>query len=162
MNGTTRAWIGLGGNIGDPLLALPAAIRQLGALPGTLLRGASRLYRTPAWGLTAQPGFINAVAVVDTTLGARELLEHLLAIERACGRERNERWGPRALDLDLLLYGDAVIDEPGMRVPHPLLHVRAFALVPLVEASPDAWIPGRGRADAALRALARDGIEVVG
>ena len=162
MSGTTRAWIGLGGNIGDPMLALPAAIRQIGALPGTLLWGASRLYRTKAWGMTAQPDFINAVAVVDTTLGARELLDHLLAIERASGRERNERWGPRALDLDLLLYGDAVIDEPGMHVPHPLLHVRAFALVPLVEASPDAWIPGRGRADAALRALARDGIEVVG
>lgn len=153
MSAPVRACIGLGGNIGDVAAALRAALAALGALPGTRLVRASRFYRTPAWGVETQPDFTNAVAVLDTTLPARALLDALLDIERAHGRERaadGSRWGPRTLDLDLLLYGEAVIDEPGLVVPHPQLHARAFVLVPLAEVAADAEVPGRGRVDALL------------
>jgi 2-amino-4-hydroxy-6-hydroxymethyldihydropteridine diphosphokinase len=102
--------------------------------------------------------------VLDTTLSPRELLDGLLAIERGFGRDRAAeagRWGPRVLDLDLLLHGDAVVHAPGLDVPHPHLHVRAFALVPLVEAWPDAVIPGLGPARDALAGVARDGIQAL-
>ena len=153
MSAPVRACIGLGGNIGDVAAALRAALAALGALPGTRLVRASRFYRTPAWGVETQPDFTNAVAVLDTTLPARALLDALLDIERAHGRERaadGSRWGPRTLDLDLLLYGEAVIDEPGLVVPHPQLHARAFVLVPLAEVAAEAEVPGRGRVDALL------------
>ena len=157
----TWAAVGLGANLGDAAGTLRDAIDALSCLPETRLVRASRLYRTPAWGVTAQPDFINAVAVLDTELSARGLLDALLDIERACGRVRvdGERWGPRTLDLDVLLYGDAIIDEPGLRVPHPHLHERAFALLPLVEAWPDAVIPGVGPARESAAAMAADGIE---
>lgn len=156
-----RACVGLGGNIGDVAAALREALAALDALPGTRLLRASRFYRTPAWGVEAQPDFINAVALLETTLAPRALLDGLLAIERAHGRERaadGSRWGPRTLDLDLLLHGDAVIREPGLEVPHPHLHQRAFVLVPLAEVAPDAEVPGRGRVDALLGAVDADGI----
>lgn len=165
------AIVGLGGNEGDPVAALRAALVGLDLLPGTHLLRASRLYRTPAWGKQDQPDFINAAAALETTLAPRALLERLLAVERAFGRVRaadgSDRWGPRSLDLDLLLYGNAVVDEPGLRVPHPHLHERAFALLPLVDVAPDAVIPGIGPVRQALHALmadamATDGIEVVG
>ena len=157
-----RACIGLGGNVGDPAATLRGALDDLDTLPDTRLLRASRLYRTRAWGLAEQPDFVNAAALLDTSLDARGLLDGLLALERAFGRERRERWGPRVLDLDLLLYGDASIDEPGLHVPHPHLHERVFALVPLLEVWPDAVIPGIGPASGALAELDRDGIEVVG
>ena len=153
MSPPVQACIGLGGNIGDVAAALRAALAALDGLPGTRLLRASRFYRTPAWGVEAQPDFINAAALLETTLAPRPLLEALLDIERAHGRERaadGSRWGPRTLDLDLLLYGDAVIDEAGLVVPHPQLHARAFVLVPLAEIAPDAQVPGRGRLDALL------------
>lgn len=156
------AWIGLGGNVGDAIATLRAALVELDALPHTTLLRASKLYRTPAWGLVEQPDFVNAVALLDTALGAHDLLAGLLGVERAFGRERRERWGPRVLDLDVLLYGDAVIDELGLRVPHPHLHERAFALLPLLEIDPEASIPGRGPARDALAALAYEGIKAVG
>ena len=156
-----RAAVGLGANLGDAATTLRQAIEVLSELPQTRLARASGLYRTPAWGLTDQPDFINAVVVLDTVLPARALLDALLVIERDFGRVRveGERWGPRSLDLDLLLYGDAVIDEPGLRVPHPHLHERAFALLPLLEAWPDAIIPGIGPARDSVAGLAVDGIE---
>jgi 2-amino-4-hydroxy-6-hydroxymethyldihydropteridine diphosphokinase len=157
-----HAWVGLGGNVGDAMATLRAATRALDSLPLTRLLRASRLYRTPAWGLRAQADFINAVALLETSLGARDLLDRMLDIERAFGRERRERWGPRVLDLDLLLYGDEVIDEPGLHVPHPHLHERAFALLPLLDVTPDAAIPRRGPAREALSALACEGIQAVG
>jgi 2-amino-4-hydroxy-6-hydroxymethyldihydropteridine diphosphokinase len=159
-----QAWIGLGGNLGDAVATLHAALQDLDNLPQTRLVRASKLYRTPAWGVVEQPDFINAVALLDTRLPPRDLLDALLGIERAFGRERNgsERWGPRVLDLDLLLYDSAVIDEPGLRVPHPHLHERAFALLPLVEITPDAFIPGIARAADVLRALDSSAIEDVG
>lgn len=168
---TVVAIVGLGANAGEPVATVRAALVALDLLPGTGLLRASRLYRTPAWGLRDQPDFINAAASVETTLGPRALLERLLAIERAFGRVRaadgSDRWGPRTLDLDLLLHGDAVVDEPGLRVPHPHLHERAFALLPVMDVAPDAVIPGIGTVRDALHALsadvmATDGIEVVG
>ena len=159
-----QAWIGLGGNLGDAVATLHAALQELDSLPQTRLVRASKLYRTPAWGVAEQPDFINAAALLDTRLPPRDLLDALLDIERSFGRERhrNERWGPRVLDLDLLLYDSAVIDEPGLRVPHPHLHERAFALLPLVEITPDAFIPAIGPAAEALRALDSSAIEDVG
>lgn len=158
------AFVGLGGNVGDAAATLRIAIGELGALPESRLLCASQLYRTPAWGVEDQPDFINAVAMLDTGLAAQPLLERLLAIERAHGRSRDadRRWGPRTLDLDLLLYGNSVIDQPGLHVPHPQLHNRAFALQPLVEIAPDAVIPGIGRASDALMAMATTGIEALG
>jgi len=157
----TRAAIGLGANLGDAAATLREAIAALARLPATELLRTSRLYRTPAWGRTEQPDFINAVALVETALPPRELLDALLVVERSFGRVRldGERWGPRTLDLDLLLYGDQVIDEPGLRVPHPHLHERAFALLPLVEIAPNARIPGVGEVAVIAAGMAADGIE---
>ncbi|MCD9088799.1 2-amino-4-hydroxy-6-hydroxymethyldihydropteridine diphosphokinase [Stenotrophomonas sp. SY1] len=140
------ACIGLGANLGDAQGTVRAAIQALGQLPGTRLLAASRLYGTPAWGNEAQPDFVNAVAVLETTLAAPALLEQLLATERGFGRVRDPalHWGPRMLDLDLLLYGTQVIDLPQLKVPHPYLHQRAFALLPLAEVAPEAVIPGHG------------------
>jgi 2-amino-4-hydroxy-6-hydroxymethyldihydropteridine diphosphokinase len=159
-----QACIGLGANLGDAVAAVQGALQALDALPDTRVLKASRLYRTPAWGNTDQPAFVNAAALIDTTLDARDLLDHMLSIERDFGRDRTgvERWSARTLDLDLLLYGDAVIDEPGLHVPHPHLHERAFALVPLVEVAPDAVIPGRGRASDLVAAMVTGDIHALG
>ena len=155
------AFVGLGGNLGDAAAAVRAALRALERLPATRLLRASRLYRTPAWGMEQQPDFINAVAMLETGLGAHELLDALLAVEREFGRDREsgQRWGPRTLDLDLLLHGGRTIAEPGLHVPHPHLHERAFALVPLLEIAPDTLIPGHGSARGALAALEAPDIE---
>lgn len=164
MSVATTAYVGLGGNLGDAAASLRAAFDALDALPHTRLLRASRLYRTPAWGRRDQPDFVNAAAALETALSPRELLDALLAIERDFGRDRGDddaRWGPRTLDLDLLLYGDAIIDQPGLRVPHPHLHERAFVLVPLLEIAPGAVIPGRGPLREAHDAVARAGIEAL-
>ena len=155
MDAPVTAAIGLGGNIGDAAATLRDALQVLDTLPGTRLLRASPLFRTPAWGNTAQADFVNAAALLRTQLDARSLLDALLEVERRFGRDREagEPWGPRTLDLDLLLYGDAVIDEPGLCVPHPRLHERAFALVPLARIAPDARIPGHGRVSTLLDKL---------
>ena len=155
------AFVGLGGNLGDPEVTLDAALQALDGVQDTRLLRASRLYRTPAWGVEQQPDFINAVVMLETRLGAPALLESLFVIERQHGRvrEAEQRWGPRTLDLDLLLYGDAVIDEPGLRVPHPHLHERAFALLPLLEIAADVEIPGRGLARNAVSLLEKSNIQ---
>lgn len=159
MTPATLAAVGLGGNLGDAATTLREALRALDGLPATRLLRASRLYRTAAWGHTAQPDFVNAAAVLETRLDARTLLDGLLGIERHFGRERDGamQWGPRILDLDLLLHGDAVIDEPGLKVPHPYLHERAFALLPLADIAPDLQVPGKGSVAALLRAIGTDG-----
>ena len=161
---SVRAFVGLGGNVGDVAEAFASAAARIDDLPGTQLLRVSRRYRTPAWGMAAQPDFLNAVAMLETRLPARELLDALLAIERAHGRDRGTetRWGPRTLDLDLLLYGGATIDEPGLRVPHPHLHERAFALRPLLDIAPGISIPGHGLARDLPAAMAAGGIEAVG
>ncbi len=165
MTGPVLAYVGLGGNVGDVDAAFDGALRELARLPATRVLAVSRRYRTPAWGNEAQPDFLNAVAGIETGLPARALMDALLAIEQRLGRVRagdgSDRWGPRTLDLDLLLYADAVIDLPGLRVPHPRLHERAFALLPLVEIAPEAVIPGAGPARQALAALDAGGIEAL-
>ena len=159
-----RACIGLGANLGDAVANVQSALQALDALPGTRVVRASRLYRTPAWGKTDQPAFVNAAATIDTPLSARELLDAMLVIERDFGRDRSagDRWSARTLDLDLLLYGDETIDEPGLHVPHPHLHERAFALVPLVEIAPDIVIPGHGRAADLVAAMVTGEIQALG
>ena len=166
MNAATIAFVGLGGNLGDAAGRLRQALLALDRLPGTHLVRASRLYRTPAWGLTAQPDFVNAVAMIDTALAPLVLLQHLLHIERDAGRNRVAddavRWGPRTLDLDLLLYGEEVIAIAGLSVPHPHLHERAFALVPLLEIAPDVHIPNRGPGAELLARLPALGVQALG
>lgn len=159
----TNACIGLGANLGDARASVREAIAVLDLLPATRLLRASRLYRTRAWGHTEQPDFINAAAMIETSLGARELLDGLLALERDFGRLRveGERWGPRTLDLDLLVFGDAVIDQPGLQVPHPHLHERAFALLPLAEIASEVSIPGVGIVGELAALMTRDGIEAL-
>lgn len=158
------AFVGLGANLGEAAQTLREALQELEALPATHLLRASQLYRTPAWGVQAQPDFINAVAMLETSLSPRDLLDALLALERAHGRDRarETRWGPRTLDLDLLVHGNAQIDEPGLRVPHPHLHERAFVLLPLAEIAPDAVVPAAGRVRELAAAMAADGIEAIG
>jgi 2-amino-4-hydroxy-6-hydroxymethyldihydropteridine diphosphokinase len=135
----TRAYVGLGANLGDREGTIRAAVA---ALPGVV--AVSSLRETDPVGKTDQPRFLNGVAALDTELSARELLDTLLTVERKLGRERRERWGPRTIDLDLLLYGDETVDEPGLTVPHPRLHERRFVLEPLAELDPELFVPGRG------------------
>jgi 2-amino-4-hydroxy-6-hydroxymethyldihydropteridine diphosphokinase len=142
------AYVALGSNLHDPVQQVKSGLAALGTLPGTHLVARSSLYRTAPVGKVDQPDFINAVARVDTRLEAGALLQALLAIERQHARVRLERNGPRTLDLDLLLYGGLRIDAPGLTVPHPRMHERAFVLVPLAEIAPDLDIPGMGRVDA--------------
>ncbi len=141
-----RAFVGVGANLGDPAAQVRAAIAALAALPGTRLVAASSLYRTSPVGYADQPDFVNAAALLETTLAPRALLAALQAIEARSGRTRSFQDAPRVLDLDLLLYGGEVIDEPDLAVPHPRLHDRAFALAPVVEIDPAVVIPGRGPA----------------
>ena len=163
MNAPVHACIGLGANLGHPQATLHAAAQALAALPDTRLLAVSRCYRTAAWGRTDQPDFVNAAALLQTRLAPQTLLAALLEIERRAGRERgpDSRWGPRLLDLDLLLYGGRMIDEPGLRVPHPHLHERAFALVPLAEIAAAEPFPGHGSVGEALRAIDPAGVELL-
>jgi 2-amino-4-hydroxy-6-hydroxymethyldihydropteridine diphosphokinase len=153
-----RAFIGLGANLGDTRAALRAAFAAIAALPRTRLKTRSSLYRTAPVD-AGGPDYLNAVASIDTGLGAHELLAHLHAIEARHGRKRPHVNAPRTLDLDLLLYGDAQIDTPELTLPHPRLHTRAFVLAPLAELAPALSIPGRGRVDALLAGLAPQRIE---
>ena len=121
--------------------------------PAVDVLAVSELRETEPVGAVDQPPFLNGAVALETSLSARELLDLLLDVERELGRVRNERWGPRLVDLDLLLYGAETIDEPGLRVPHPRLHERRFALEPLAELDPDLVIPGRGRVSALVAAL---------
>ena len=142
----TAAYIGIGSNLDDPERQVHAAIAALAHLPETKEPRASRLYRTAPWGDLAQPEFTNAAVALSTALSPRALLEALLAIERRHGRRRDAtRWGPRVIDLDILVYGDRRIDEPGLHVPHPHIAERAFVLLPLADLDPDLDVPGRGR-----------------
>jgi len=144
----TIAYVGLGSNLGDR----DAAIRRAAELIGA--QRLSTIVETEPWGYANQPRFLNAVAEIDTPLTARQLLVHLLDVERRLGRERvGPKWGPRTIDLDLLLFGDAVIDEPGLQVPHPRLAERAFVLEPLADLAPELEIPGFGTVRALLAGL---------
>src|SRR5262245_59393629 len=157
-----EAFIGLGANLGDPEDQVRRAFAALAGLPGTRLVASSPLYRSAPVGVGPQPDFVNAVARIETTLSARRLLEELLATEARFGRMRPSPGAPRTLDLDLLLYGQEVIDEPGLVVPHPRMHERAFVLAPLAEIAPEAAIPGKGRIQALLAACRDQKVEKIG
>jgi 2-amino-4-hydroxy-6-hydroxymethyldihydropteridine diphosphokinase len=149
-----RAYVALGANLGDREATLRRAVELLAADPEIDVVRVSMLRETDPVGVVDQPRFLNGAAALETELSARELLDRLLAVERTLGRIRDgERWGPRTVDLDLLLYGDLQSDEPGLTVPHPRLHERRFALEPLAELAPDAVVPGRGPVSALLAAL---------
>lgn len=150
-----RAAVALGSNLEDPEAQVQRGFDEIAALPGTEIVRRSRLYRTAPVGFVDQPDFVNACALLETSLAPRELLDALLAMEERRGRVREIANGPRILDLDIVLYGDTVVDEPGLRIPHPRAHERAFVLVPLVEVWPDAVIPGHGTARECLRQVAR-------
>jgi 2-amino-4-hydroxy-6-hydroxymethyldihydropteridine diphosphokinase len=158
-----RAYVGVGGNVGEVEITLEEAMWALDSLPQTSIRAQSRLYRTPPWGNTEQPPFLNAVVELQTRLAPRVLLDLLLDIEARFGRNRaeGEKWGPRELDLDLLVFGDEQHDEPGMHLPHPHLHERAFVLVPLAEIAPELEIHGVGKVSELLRAVDASGIEAI-
>jgi 2-amino-4-hydroxy-6-hydroxymethyldihydropteridine diphosphokinase len=144
-----RALLGLGSNLGDRLATLQSAVDRLEACEGIRVRRSSRVYETDPVG-PPQPDYLNAVVEVMTTLGARELLDACLAVEASLGRVRAERWGPRTIDIDLLNYGREEIAEPGLTVPHPRMHERAFVLLPLLEVDADPLLPG-GRSIGTLR-----------
>ena len=145
------AFIGLGANLGDRMESLRAAVEELAREPGFLLRQTSSVYETEPVG-PPQPRYLNAVVRIGTLLSPRVTLRRLLEIEELLGRVRRERWGSREIDLDLLLYGDRIVAEGALRVPHPRLHERAFALVPLAEIAPDAHHPQMARTAAELLA----------
>lgn len=154
-----RAFVAFGANLGDPAASCEAAIQALDTLPGTRVVARSSLYRTAPLGTGPQPDYYNAVFEILTTLPAGRVLERLLDIERQAGRTRTAYRAPRALDLDLLLYDEEVIDEPHLQLPHPRMHERAFVLVPLAEIAPDTVIPGHGPLASLLPGVASQAIE---
>jgi 2-amino-4-hydroxy-6-hydroxymethyldihydropteridine diphosphokinase len=146
-----RAYVGLGSNLGDRAAYLLLGLSALSRLPETRLLRLSPVYETDPVG-PPQPPYLNMVAELETALSPKGLLAEMLGIEKALGRERRERWGPRTLDLDLLLYGDLVLEEAGLSVPHPRLHERAFVLVPLLDLLPEGRHPLLGQSFAELLA----------
>ncbi len=146
-----RAYVGLGSNLGDRAAYLLLGLSALSRLPKTHLLRLSPVYETDPVG-PPQPPYLNMVAELETELSPKGLLAEMLRIEKALGRERRERWGPRTLDLDLLLYGDLVLEEAGLSVPHPRLHERAFVLVPLLDLLPEGRHPLLGQSFAELLA----------
>jgi 2-amino-4-hydroxy-6-hydroxymethyldihydropteridine diphosphokinase len=137
--------VAVGSNLNQPRSQVGDAFERLAALPDTRLELRSRIYLTRPMGIKDQPDFVNAAAGLLTRLGARELLDALLAIEQAMGRRRQERWGPRIIDLDLVWMHGEVIDEPGLTLPHPGVPLRNFVLYPLSDIAPALMIPGHGR-----------------
>jgi len=140
----TRAFVGLGANLVDREATIAEAVRLLATRKGIRIVAVSSLRETDPVGAVDQPRFLNGAALVETDLGPHGLLDALLAVEQELGRVRDRRWGPRTIDLDLLVYGELELDETGLTVPHPRLHERRFALEPLAELDPGLRIPGRG------------------
>jgi 2-amino-4-hydroxy-6-hydroxymethyldihydropteridine diphosphokinase len=141
-----RAYVGLGSNLGEREATLREALARLAEIDGIAIVAISSFRETDPVGNVDQPRFVNAAAALETSLGPRELLDSLLELERSLGRDRSreERWGPRTIDLDLLLYGDETVDEPGLEIPHPRLAERAFVLEPLLELDPGLRLPDGG------------------
>ncbi len=144
----TRAFLGLGSNLGDRLANLQQAVDLLNAAAGVRVTRTSRVYETDPVGGPPQPDYLNAVIEVETVLPARELLAACGRVERRLGRVCDVRWGPRAIDVDVLTFDEEEIDEPELRVPHPRMHERGFVLLPLLELEPDPMLPGGRRAPA--------------
>ncbi len=145
----TPIGLGLGSNLGDPPAMIDRALRSLAAGGHVRVDRVSSLYRTKPWGPVAQPDFANACALAATDLAPSALLAEIKAIEAVLGREGGERWGPRAIDIDILFYGEATCDLPDLVIPHASLFERGFVLVPLAEIAPDLVIAGRRMRDAA-------------
>lgn len=156
-NKPVTACLGLGGNLGDPQVAMASLLQALDAHEACAVTAVSGLYRTPPWGVTDQPDFLNCCAAVSTSLAPRELLALCLSLERDLKRVRDRRWGPRTIDADILLYGDQTIDEEGLTIPHPRMAERAFVLVPLAEIAPDAVLDGHAIAERA-EDIGKDGM----
>lgn len=156
-----QAALGLGGNIGDPVAAMGAALAILDARPDCRVAAVSRLYRTPPWGNTDQAWFFNACALVQTSLTPEGLLEACLAAERTLKRERVERWGPRTIDIDVLTYDDLAQAGELLEIPHPRMTERGFVLMPLADIAPDLIVNGEAVSDW-LAASDVSGIEPVG
>jgi 2-amino-4-hydroxy-6-hydroxymethyldihydropteridine diphosphokinase len=161
MTSWVPAYIGVGSNLGDSLARVRAAFESLAGLAGCRLVARSRLYRTRPFGPVPQGDFINAVAGMLTQLSAHELLAGIRGIEAAAGRVRSKRWGPRTLDLDLLVFGDQRIDTAELVVPHPGIAERGFVLAPLADIAPTLQVPGLCRVETLLRRLPEDGIAEV-
>lgn len=158
----SHAYIALGSNLGDSRQHLSDAMAALARLPRTALLAQSHIYRTPPWGVLDQPAFLNAAVLLDTALAPHQLLDQLLAIERAHGRQRDgERWGPRTLDLDLLHMPGVILTDARLTLPHPRIAARAFVLLPLHELAPDLQLPGQGGVAELLAAADRSGCEVL-
>ena len=162
-SGSTRPaiYIALGSNQDEPVVQIDRALATLDAHDAIRVVAVSRLYRTPPWGVVEQPPFVNAAARLETSLSPESLLDVLVSVEQAAGRQRTLRWGPRSLDLDLLLYGDECLDTERLQLPHPRMHERAFVLVPLLDIAADIIIPARGRATDLLAEVDRSGIEAI-
>jgi 2-amino-4-hydroxy-6-hydroxymethyldihydropteridine diphosphokinase len=142
-----QATLGLGGNIGDPVSAMAAALRRLDSRDDCRVIGVSRLYRTPPWGKVDQADFYNSCAAIETTLAPEPLLAACVDIEREMKRVRIERWGPRTIDIDILTYDDCVVDGEHLKIPHPRMTERGFVLMPLADIAPDLVVRGRAVAD---------------
>ncbi|MGQ9497431.1 MAG: 2-amino-4-hydroxy-6-hydroxymethyldihydropteridine diphosphokinase [Desulfotomaculales bacterium] len=150
----TTAYVGLGSNLGDRRFFVREALRLISEVPGIKVKRVAPLYRTAPVGLTEQEWFFNTVAEIETPLSPHALLAALLAVEARLGRVRTRRWGPRTIDLDLLLYGDLHLHTPDLTVPHPRLTERAFAVVPLADLAPEMILPGGAKARDLAAALA--------
>lgn len=160
MSTPAKAYIGLGSNLSDPLQQLLQAVQELSELPHTQKLATSRFYRTPPMGPQDQPDYLNAVVGLETSLSSQVLLEHLQAIEKKHQRERRQVWGPRTLDLDILLYGDESINTSTLTVPHPGLKQRIFVVKPLFDIAPDLVLPDGQALKAVLEQLQNEPIEL--
>ena len=149
----TTAYVGLGANLGDREAAIREALQLLREHDEIHVVAVSKLRETDPVGVVDQPRFLNGATLLETELEPRALLDALLEVERALGRLRAERWGPRTIDLDLLVYDDLALDQPGLTIPHPRLHERRFALEPLAELTPGLAIPGQGSVESLLARL---------
>ena len=156
------AYIGLGSNLNDPVVQVTYALEALGEIEGISILETSQFYTSPAMGGPAdQSDYVNAVAALKTVLSPRNLLQKLQLLERLQGRTRGPRWGPRIIDLDILLYGDRIIDEKDFQVPHSCLHQRAFVLIPLFEIAPDLIMPNHGKLSRLVDSLDSDELQLV-
>ncbi len=138
----TNVLIGIGGNLGDPLSAMREALLKIDQHDHCTIARVSSVWQTPPWGVTDQPDFLNACAALTTSLSARAFLDLCLSIEHDLKRVRDVRWGPRSIDIDILFFGDEIIDETGLVIPHPRIAERAFVLVPLAEIAPETRFDG--------------------
>ncbi|BDH08595.1 MULTISPECIES: 2-amino-4-hydroxy-6-hydroxymethyldihydropteridine diphosphokinase [Streptomyces] len=156
-----RAVLSLGSNLGNRLETLQGAVDALEDTPGVRVKAVSPVYETEPWGVEpgSQPSYLNAVVVLKTTLPPSSLLERAQAVEEAFHRVRDEQWGPRTLDVDIVSYADVTSEDPGLTLPHPRAHQRAFVLAPWHDVDPAAELPGQGAVAGLLSAVTREGVE---